>query len=51
MGRKRKPSAHQKQIRFIAFVFGMIMLLAVVGVLLMTSRPVGGYSWQGFFHH
>jgi hypothetical protein len=43
MGNKRKPSAHQKQIRFLAILFGAIMVIIVVGLMLLLNRPVGGY--------
>lgn len=43
MGNKRRPTAHQKQIRFLAILFGVIMLLVVVGLMLLLNRPVGGY--------
>ena len=39
MGNKRRPSPHQKQIRFLTIFFGAILVAAVVGVLLMLNRP------------
>lgn len=39
MGHKRKPSPHQKQIRFFMIFFGAIMILAAVGVILLLERP------------
>ena len=43
MGRKRKPTPHQKQIRFMLFFFGALMIIVVVALLLLLNRPVGGY--------
>ncbi len=43
MGHKRKPTAHQKQIRFLAVLLGILMLLAGIGVMLLLNRPAGGY--------
>jgi len=43
MGNKRKPTPHQKQIRFMMFFFGAIMIIVLVGVMLLLNRPVGGY--------
>jgi hypothetical protein len=43
MGHKRRPTAHQKQIRFLMFLFGALMLLVLLGVMLLLNRPVGGY--------
>jgi predicted nucleic acid-binding Zn ribbon protein len=45
MAHKRKPTGHQKQIRFLAIFFGVLMLLIVVGMMLLLNRPVGGYRW------
>jgi hypothetical protein len=45
MGDKRKPSAHQKQVRFFVFFFGTIMITAVIAMLIFLNRPIGG------FHH
>jgi len=45
MAHKRRPTAHQKQIRFLAILFGIIMILVVVGLLLLLNKPVGGYHW------
>ena len=42
MGHKRKPTAHQRQIRFLAFLFGTIMVAVVVAVMLLLNRPPGG---------
>jgi hypothetical protein len=41
MGRKRKPSAHQKQIRFLTFFFGAIMISVVIALLWLFNRPPG----------
>ena len=43
MGHKRRPTAHQKQIRFLAIVFAIIMVAFLVGMMLLFNRPVGGY--------
>ena len=43
MGHKRKPTAHQKQIRFLAVLFAIIMVAFLVGMMLLFNRPVGGY--------
>jgi hypothetical protein len=43
MPHKRRPTAHQKQIRFLMIFFGAVMLLVLVGVMLLLNRPVGGY--------
>jgi hypothetical protein len=52
MGHKRKPSAYQKQVRFLAILAGVIMILVLVGVILLFNRPVGGYNWlQRLQHH
>ncbi|HEX9048281.1 MAG TPA: hypothetical protein VF988_14745 [Verrucomicrobiae bacterium] len=45
MGRKRKLSAHQKQIRLLMYIFGTVMILIAVGMIVWMSRPAGG------FHH
>jgi hypothetical protein len=38
---KRKPSYHQKQIRFFTFFFGALLILGVVVLLwLVNGRPV-----------
>jgi predicted nucleic acid-binding Zn ribbon protein len=42
-GHKRRPTPHQKQVRFMMFFFGAIMILVVVALLLLFNRPVGGY--------
>jgi hypothetical protein len=41
MGNKRRPSAHQKQIRFLTILFGAIMIAIVVGLLVLFNRPPG----------
>jgi len=43
MGIKRKPTAYQKQIRFLAILFGVLMIVVVVALLLLLDRPPGGY--------
>jgi hypothetical protein len=43
MGNKRRPSAHQKQIRFLTFLFGAILIAIVVAALLLFNRPPGGH--------
>ena len=43
MSYKRRPTAQEKQIKLIAILVGVLLLLAVVGVLLLLGRPVGGY--------
>jgi hypothetical protein len=35
---KRKPSAHQRQIRFFTFLFGALMIGVVIGVLWLINR-------------
>jgi hypothetical protein len=42
MGNKRRPSAHQKQIRFFTIFFGVIFIAVAVAILLMLNRPPGG---------
>jgi len=44
MGKKRQASGHQKQILFLSLFFGALMIIAVVGLLLLINRPVGGYG-------
>lgn len=46
MAHKRRPTAHQKQIRFLAICLGIILLLAVIGILLLVNQPVGGYHFH-----
>jgi hypothetical protein len=41
MGNKRRPSAHQKQIRFLTFFFGTVMVVVAVALILLFSRPPG----------
>jgi hypothetical protein len=43
MGHKRKPSPHQKQMRFMTFLFAAIMIAVLIAVMLLVNRPVGGY--------
>jgi hypothetical protein len=43
MGNRRRPTAHQKQIRFLGVFFGAIMVVAVVVAIILFNRPVGGY--------
>jgi hypothetical protein len=43
MGHKRRPTAHQRQIRFLMIFFGAIMVIAVVVMIVLLNRPVGGY--------
>jgi hypothetical protein len=40
-GHKRKPSAHQKQIRFLTFFFGAIMIAVVIAILWLFNPPPG----------
>jgi hypothetical protein len=47
MGHKRKPTAHQKQIRFLLFFCATIMIIAVVVIILLMGRPVGGFHLGG----
>jgi hypothetical protein len=35
---KRKPSLHQKQIRFFTFFFGALLVSVVVGLLWLVNR-------------
>jgi hypothetical protein len=51
MGHKRKPTAHQKQIRVIAIFASVLLIAAVVGMILMMNQPVGGYNWLQRLHH
>jgi hypothetical protein len=44
MGRKRSLTTYQKQNRFFLVFFGALMILAVIGVLILINRPVGGYG-------
>jgi len=39
MGNKRRPSAHQKQMRFMTFLFGAIMISVAVALIWIVSRP------------
>lgn len=43
MKMKRKPSLHQKQIRFFTIFFGALLILLVVGLLWLLNRvsPAG----------
>ncbi|MGA2244486.1 MAG: hypothetical protein ABSH48_05760 [Verrucomicrobiota bacterium] len=45
MSHRRQPTAYQKQVRFILVFFGLLLVLAVVGIILLLSRPVGGYHF------
>jgi hypothetical protein len=47
MSSNRKPTAHQRQMRFLLYFFGTLMILAVVGVIILLNRPVGGFH----YHH
>jgi hypothetical protein len=38
MGRKRKPSSHQRQIQFFTFFFGAVLILAVVFLIWLLNR-------------
>ncbi len=38
MGRKRKPSAHQKQIRFFTIMIGAILIVLAAGFLWLLNR-------------
>jgi membrane protein DedA with SNARE-associated domain len=38
MGHQRKPSAHQKQIRFFTILVGAILIALVAGLLWMLNR-------------
>ena len=51
MGHKRKPTTYQKQVRFLAILTGVIMIIVVVGVILLFKRPVGGYNWLHHLKH
>ena len=42
MGRKRKLTNHQKQLRFFAVLFGGFMVVCVVIVLVFFNRQPGG---------
>jgi hypothetical protein len=42
MGNKRRPSAHQRQIKFLTIFFGAVMIAVVVALLLLFNRPPGG---------
>jgi hypothetical protein len=43
MGHRRKPTAHQKQVRFFMILIGSIMIIGVVVIIVALNRPVGGY--------
>jgi hypothetical protein len=43
MGLKRRPSAHQRQMRFFAILFGAIMIAVLVALILIFNQPPGGY--------
>jgi hypothetical protein len=52
MAHKRRLTAHQKQIRFIAILAGVVLMIAVVAIILLMNQPVGGYQWlQRLYHH
>ena len=53
MGHKRKPTAHQKQIRFIAILACVVLMAVVVVLILFLNNPVGGYQWPHWLarHH
>jgi len=52
MAHKRRPTAHQKQIRFIAILACVVLITAVVAVILLLNQPMGGYPWlQRLAHH
>ena len=41
---KRKPSFHQKQLRFFTFLFGALMALLTIGLIWMANRlTLGGH--------
>jgi hypothetical protein len=40
---KRKPSAHQKQIRFFTFLFGAIMIVGIITLLWFLNRTNAFY--------
>ena len=44
MAHKRRPTAHQKQIRFLMVLAAIVMILCVVGLIVLLNRPVGGYG-------
>jgi len=41
MGHKRKPTAHQRQIRFFTIFFGAVMVLILVALLWLFNRSPG----------
>jgi hypothetical protein len=42
--RNRKPTGHQRQIRFFTFFFGTLMILVVVALLWLLNRlPTAGH--------
>ena len=43
MGHKRKLTEHQKQIRFIMYLVGAVLVVTLVVMILVLNRPVGGY--------
>jgi hypothetical protein len=45
MPHKRRPTAYQKQIRFILIFFGLVLLLLLLGVMFLLNRPPGGYHF------
>jgi len=46
MSPNRKPTAHQRQIRFLMYLFGTLMVAAVVGLIILLNRPVGGFHYH-----
>jgi len=38
MGNKRRPSAHQKQMRFLTIFFGTMMVIVAVALILLFNR-------------
>jgi hypothetical protein len=41
MGRKRRPSAHERQIRFFTFFFGTLFILIMIALLYLMNRTPG----------
>jgi Tfp pilus assembly protein PilN len=46
MGHKWRPTEHQRQIRFLMFLIGAVMVIAVIVMMLVLNAPVGGYHFH-----
>jgi hypothetical protein len=37
MGHQRRPTAHQKQVRFLTVLFGAVMIAVAIGLILLLN--------------